>query len=184
MDQPFSLYVKALFEEQVYPDLTKYPTLWQGIVNPQKFPDAYLPPYDMAGWTLPYQMGVKVFAANSPLEARISPVEEAVSLEERWEGSRVCLSDISQNKQRLHSGYRILEKGGQVDRARESFSVGGKSYPPGTFVVISSSVSKSFIDSLAGELSLSIGGTGDRVRSTYSLRTPKLPLQAVGRQFG
>ena len=60
MSQPFALFVKNLFEEQVYPDLTKYPDAWQGLVSPQKFKDAYLPPYDMAGWTLPYQMGVKV----------------------------------------------------------------------------------------------------------------------------
>ena len=34
MDQPFSRFVKTLFEKQDYPDLTKYPTLWQGIVRP------------------------------------------------------------------------------------------------------------------------------------------------------
>ena len=68
MDQPFALYVKNLFEVQHYPDLVKYPHTWQGLVRPQKFPDAYLPPYDVAGWTLPYQMGVKMAAAGSPLE--------------------------------------------------------------------------------------------------------------------
>ena len=177
MDQPFSLYVKALFEEQVYPDLTKYPTLWQGIVSPQNFPDAYLPPYDMAGWTLPYQMGVKVSPVNSPLEARISPVKEAVSLSgkvERGAGYAYLLSPQTNNS--FTAVNRILEKGGRVDRAQESFKVGGKSYPPGTFVVRSNSISRSFMESLARELSLLIGGTGSRVGSTYSLKAPRIGL--------
>ena len=72
MDQAFSRFVKAIFEEQDYPDLTKYPSLWQGIVAPQYFTDAYLPPYDMAGWTVPHQMGVKVRAADEPVNVSIS----------------------------------------------------------------------------------------------------------------
>src|ERR1035438_9313673 len=41
MDQPFAGLVKELFEPQVYPDLAQRP-------------------YDVTGWTLPYQMGVEV----------------------------------------------------------------------------------------------------------------------------
>jgi hypothetical protein len=52
MAQPFALFAKTMLEEQTYPDLTKYPDAWEGLVSPQRFRDAYLPPYDMAGWTL------------------------------------------------------------------------------------------------------------------------------------
>jgi hypothetical protein len=48
MDQPFSGLVKELFEPQVYPTLTQRP-------------------YDVTGWTLPYQMGVEAHAVTSPL---------------------------------------------------------------------------------------------------------------------
>ena len=41
MNQPFSGLVKELFEPQVYPALAQRP-------------------YDVTGWTLPYQMGVEV----------------------------------------------------------------------------------------------------------------------------
>ena len=77
MAQPFALFAKTLLEEQRYPDLIKYPDAWEGLVSPQSFKDAYLPPYDMAGWTLPYQMGVKVVAANTPLTVALTPRRQA-----------------------------------------------------------------------------------------------------------
>ena len=55
MDQPFANFVRQLFDVQDYPDLRQYP---------EGPPDQ---PYDVAGWTLPYQMGVRVIEAASPL---------------------------------------------------------------------------------------------------------------------
>ncbi len=49
MNQPFAGMVKELFEPQVYPALTQRP-------------------YDVTGWTLPYQMGVEVHAMTQPLD--------------------------------------------------------------------------------------------------------------------
>jgi hypothetical protein len=48
MDQPFAGLVKELFEPQSYPTLSQRP-------------------YDVTGWTLPYQMGVEVHAVTTPL---------------------------------------------------------------------------------------------------------------------
>ncbi len=59
MDQPFSNFVRQLFEVQEYPDLREYP---------EGPPDQ---PYDVSGWTLPYQMGVRVVAVGSPLSAAV-----------------------------------------------------------------------------------------------------------------
>ncbi len=50
MDQPFAGLVKELFEPQVYPAISQRP-------------------YDVTGWTLPYQMGVEVHAITTPLTA-------------------------------------------------------------------------------------------------------------------
>jgi hypothetical protein len=55
MDQPFANFVRQLFDTQAYPDLRQYP---------EGPPDQ---PYDLAGWTLPYQMDVRVVAARSPV---------------------------------------------------------------------------------------------------------------------
>jgi len=48
MDQPFAGLVKELFEPQVYPTISQRP-------------------YDVTGWTLPYQMGVEIHAMTTPL---------------------------------------------------------------------------------------------------------------------
>ena len=54
--QPNGKYVKDLFEEQRYPDL-----------RTSKKEDP-ITPYDVAGWTLPYLMGVKFYTVNSPFQ--------------------------------------------------------------------------------------------------------------------
>ncbi|MGB9664414.1 MAG: M14 family metallopeptidase [Ignavibacteria bacterium] len=58
--QPYGRYVKDLFDEQLYPDLRKSKK-----ENP-------IQPYDVAGWTLPYLMGVKFYTIDKPfkLEAK------------------------------------------------------------------------------------------------------------------
>ena len=55
MDQEYAELVRNLFEPQDYPDLREYP---EG--PPEQ-------PYDAAGWTLPYQMDVRVLEARAPL---------------------------------------------------------------------------------------------------------------------
>ncbi len=55
MDQPNANFVRQLFAVQEYPDLREYP---EG--PPEQ-------PYDVSGWTLPYQFGVRVVEARTPL---------------------------------------------------------------------------------------------------------------------
>ncbi len=61
MDQPYSALVRELMEPQQYPDMGD---------------DL---PYDAAGWTLPYQLGVRAVEGNSPLtvefRAAMQPVQ-------------------------------------------------------------------------------------------------------------
>ncbi len=61
MDQPFAGLVKELFEPQVYPTLTQRP-------------------YDVTGWTLPFQMGVEVHPVTAPLTKQyrdsLQPIHE------------------------------------------------------------------------------------------------------------
>lgn len=57
MDQPFAPLVKELFETQHYPDLRESPN------GPP------ILPYDVAGWTLPMQMGVETASILQPVSA-------------------------------------------------------------------------------------------------------------------
>ena len=59
MDQPNANFVRQLFAVQDYPDLREYP---EG--PPEQ-------PYDVSGWTLPYQFDVRVIEATTPLGAGI-----------------------------------------------------------------------------------------------------------------
>ena len=56
MDQPNANFVRQLFAVQEYPDLREYP---------EGPPDQ---PYDVSGWTLPYQFGIRVVEARTPLD--------------------------------------------------------------------------------------------------------------------
>jgi hypothetical protein len=175
MSQPFALFAKAVFEEQSYPDLAKHPSLWQGLVRPAEFPGAYLPPYDIAGWTLPYQMGVKALTAGSPLEAKLRPLEEVKARGgvEATAGYAYLISS------RLNNGFiavnRALGQGGEVHRSRASFRSGGTTYPAGSWLI--RGVNRSSMDSLASELSLSIGATGGNVSAeTYRIQPLKVAL--------
>ncbi|MCZ6915256.1 MAG: M14 family zinc carboxypeptidase [Gemmatimonadetes bacterium] len=64
MQQEFGNFVRQLFAVQNYPDLREYP---------EGPPDQ---PYDVAGWTLPFQMDVRVIEAAAPLtETLLSAME-------------------------------------------------------------------------------------------------------------
>jgi hypothetical protein len=74
MDQPFAELARQLLEVQTYPDLREYP---EG--PPEQ-------PYDAAGWTLGYQMGVRVIEARSPLATELRGVLRPVEGEARaWD---------------------------------------------------------------------------------------------------
>ncbi len=66
MAQPFRAHVKDLFEIQRYPDRRVYPD------GPP------IPPYDVAGWTLPLQTGVTAVRIDHPFTYRGEPVSEVL----------------------------------------------------------------------------------------------------------
>ena len=59
MDQEFAELVRQLFDRQSYPDIRE---------SPDGPPEQ---PYDAAGWTLPYQMDVRVVEVRVPLSAEL-----------------------------------------------------------------------------------------------------------------
>jgi len=176
MSQPFALFVKNVFEEQSYPDLRKYPDLWQGLVEPKQFEGAPFESYDMMGWTLPYQFGVKVYSANSPLSPRMTRLEEVKPDSGRVKGKPSFAYLISPEMNLSFSAInRILSQGGKVLWAKELFSVDESTFPPGTFLVPSSGVKSSLIEKLAGDLGLEITGIPEKPKTeTYSLKKVRL----------
>jgi len=178
MSQPFALFIKAVFEEQAYPDLAEYPALWQGVGQPKRLPDVFLEPFDLSGWSLPYQMGVKAVRANCPLDASLIEVQKA-DLQGTLIGPstvRTYLISPTTNNSFIAIN-RILKKGGEVERVREAFSANGKDYLPGTFIIGSRSVSSQFMAGLARDLSLEIEGA-DKIffPKTFRIKAPRIAL--------
>ena len=64
MAQPYRAHAKDLLEVQRFPKMERYPG------GPQERP------YDVAGWTLPYQFGVAVDQVDQRFEAATAPVRE------------------------------------------------------------------------------------------------------------
>ncbi len=112
MDQPFSPLVKELFEPQQYPDLRQTPN------GPP------IRPYDVAGWTLPMQMGVEVAVVSDPLtdsqRASLKRIEQVTPPPGVVQGAGSTYELSHQPNASFAAVNEILSSGGQV-----SFSKSG-----------------------------------------------------------
>ncbi len=133
--QPYRANVKCLFEPQRYPDRRLYPG------GPAE------PPYDVAGWTLPMQMGVEYVEAKSPIDADLEKINAD------FFGLRLIVSPITKAKRFLLSPsdnkafdfINSLFKHSDsitVSRLKRSVNVNGKDYAAGTFVIQDNSSSR------------------------------------------
>ena len=106
MDQPFAPLVKELFEIQHYPDLRSVPN------GPP------VRPYDVAGWTLPMQMGVQADAVLQPLSTEqrsgLHNITAFIPPAGRVEGNSNSYNLTHQNNSSFAAINSILSKGGKV----------------------------------------------------------------------
>jgi hypothetical protein len=141
--QAFRAHVLDLFEPQDHPNDFAYPGAP---------PTA---PYDMAGWTLAYQMGVQfdrvldgfdgpfeeIKGPLAPPPARVLDVERAVGF---FLGTRT--------NDAFRAVNRLLRAGEEVRRLQESFVVEGAKHPAGMFFVTRKSTTLPLLEKLAFEL--------------------------------
>lgn len=176
MDQPFALFVKNMFEAQRYPDLRKYPDLWQGLVSSRKFEGAPIEAYDMMGWTLPYQFNLKTQAANTPLSVKLVKLEKITPPAGMVEGSgQECfLLDPKQNASYI-AVNRLFKNKAQIAWAQKSFKAGQQEYQPGTILV--TSISRSLMEKIARDLNLKVKALSSVPKvEKYQLKNPRLGL--------
>ena len=171
--QPFGLFLKNIFEKQSYPDLRKYSHLWQGLVNPEEWEGNPLRPYDGVGWTLPLQMGVEYREMSSLLSVGLTQVE-SVEMPSMAPGGASFVFSHADNSS-ITAAVALLEAGANVGWADEPFSLGGESYPRGTYVVRGGRVSNQRVRELADLTGLRFAGGSPRVATT-SLRMPRIGL--------
>ncbi len=124
MAQPYRAHAKDLLEPQDYPEMR----LWPG--GPQDSP------YDVAGWTLPYQFGVdaQVVAEPFPTDALVVintiPVEPGTVT---GSGDAYALNPQMNNTHRAI--HEVLEEGGEITFSATPVTAGGVSWPAGTAIV-------------------------------------------------
>jgi hypothetical protein len=106
MDQPFAGLAKELLEPQHYPDLRESPG------GPPVLP------YDVAGWTLPMQMGVEVAAVLQPINAEgraaLRQIEQAVPPLTTVQGGGPAYIISHRPNAAFKAINEVLSAGGQV----------------------------------------------------------------------
>ncbi len=140
LDQPAGNFVKTLLEVQTYPDLRRWPD------GPP------LPPYDIAGHTLPLQMGVRAVQVDKPFDAELRPATVAMP-EGRvsGEGRFGWLMPATRNGS-VRALYQLLAAGADVHRLVKR--VGGHS--PGTYLL--SGVDRAVVEEAARSAGVDIAG--------------------------
>jgi hypothetical protein len=150
--QAFRAHALDMFEPQDHPDDFAYPG------GPP------IAPYDMAGWTLAYQMGVRfdrlLDAFDGPLEElkdAIPPPPAKVTGDGRAAGFYL---DARMNDS-FRAVNRLLAAGEEVRRLTEPVAAGGAAHPAGTFVVVPKRGTVGRLEKLAAELGTGFAGGPD-----------------------
>ncbi len=151
------------------------------ILGPQIYPDRRQyeggPPertFDLTGWTLAYQMGVEAIKIDLHFEAQLQQILDAKPPEGKVIGSGNTYILDHNVLDSYRAVNRLLEEGANVGWATESFTSGGKRYPPGAIIVSGSDLSRK-IQSLSKEFNLQIN-IGNSPEKLIKLKSLKLGL--------
>lgn len=165
--QAYQPMVKDMLEPQNYPTRYQYPG------GP---PD---PPYDLAGWTLPMQMGVRVDRVDSAFDYRGTMLEE---LQNPQPGEISGGSDygfVLSHKPNFSARAmnRLLGDGHTLYWTKEAFSQGGDEFEAGSIVIENSSGSRAAVSAVAEEMGLDFHGlSGEPDITLYEVRKPRVGL--------
>lgn len=173
--QPFGLFVRNLMEKQNYPDLKKYSHLWQGIVGTATLGKEPLRAYDGAGWTLPVQMGIDYFEMSKPLSVNKTLINKTESFPGGLSGSGTLYAFSHTNNASFIAVNQIHKAGGKVSCALAEFTLGGKKFPAGAFLVNANSLGINKLKEIAAQTQTKMTGGKTSVK-TKSLRNNRIAL--------
>ncbi|MFO7865685.1 MAG: M14 family metallopeptidase [Candidatus Aminicenantes bacterium] len=148
-NQAFRPHIMDMFEPQIYPDDIPYPG------GPPR------PPYDSAGYTLAFQMGVEF---DRILEGFEGPFQKIPDVLKPTSG-KVIRPDAEGFllSRRVNDAFtavnRLLKKGKPVYQTWKTFRHNGNTYPPGTLYIPAGGSALEIIQKTAGEKGLIFQGT-------------------------
>lgn len=149
--QAFRSHVLDMFEPQDYPNDLQYPG------GPPKAP------YDNAGYTLAYQMGVQVDRVLDGFECPCEPISGMATptAGRVTAGSAGWLVDHSYNDAFVAIN-RVLKAGGDVSWIKSPISSGGKQYAAGAWFIANRAGAKAIVEKVAAEAGVSFDGVAQR----------------------
>jgi len=165
--QPFRPHVLDMFEPQDHPDDFPYPGA------------APTPPYDNAGWTLAYQMGVEFDRVLDAFDGPFTPIvgfarpAQAAALPA---AAGYLLSHSANDA--FTAVNRLLAKGAAVYVLTAPLQASSGRYDVGTFYVPATDVSRNIIAETSREKGLTVGsvGTAPPAASVRSLKPLRIAL--------
>ena len=167
--QSFRPHLIDMFEPQAHPDVFPYPGA------------PPTPPYDIAGWTLAYQMGIQfdriLEGFTGPFEKvnefSISPPPGAVAVAA---GTAGYVTSARTNNS-MTALNRLLKSGEEVHRTAVPMTIGTTTYPPGSFYVKPKASTRAQLDKISAELGISFEGTRAAVPASASrMSAPRIGL--------
>jgi len=119
MDQPYGVYARTMLEVQ-------------------RFPEEYPPPFDDTGWTLGYMHGVKSVRIDdqSILDVEASLLKEKIRMKGRMSGEAAKYAYVIPHYANNNLiTARFVLKDQEVYAAEEAFEFKGKKFPAGSFII-------------------------------------------------
>lgn len=166
--QPFRPHVLDMFEPQDHPNDFQYPG------GPP------IPPYDNAGWTLAYQMGVKF---DRILDGFDGPFEKINGFAKVEAGMPRPLANAAgyllshEVNDSFIATNRLLKDGEEVYWIKQPFSLNGKNYPAGTIFVPSKASTGAKVRGIETALGVHCEPvTAKPAGEMFKLRQPRIAL--------
>ncbi|MDP2956291.1 MAG: M14 family metallopeptidase [Longimicrobiales bacterium] len=164
--QAFRPHVVNLLETRPYPERRLYPG------GPPETP------YDLAGWTLPMQMGVTVERVERPFQARTDEIAELEAMVPGQVSGDAAFGYAFGPRENAahHAANRLMAAGHQVWLADAPFTAGGSEHPAGSFVVAAGAGVTEAVRAQAQELGVDFAGVAARPSALAELRRPRVGL--------
>jgi hypothetical protein len=166
--QSFRPHVIDMFEPQVHPDVFPVPG------GPPT------PPYDHAGWTLAFQMGVQF---DRILDAFDGPFEPVTDWNVKPPPGRITSTGGTGaylTRREVNNAYiavnRLLVAKEEVSTLTAPAVLNGVTWPAGSFVIRTRGATRRTLDSLASDLGVSFAGAGRVPARVTRLRVPRVGL--------
>ena len=156
------------------------------LMEPQAYPDRLSAngtpqiPYDLAGWTLPMQMGVTVETIESPFKASLEAITDIeFPIAEGAVDNNAAFGFLLTHRENVsaEAANHLLAAGDRVYWLDEALTMDGTTHPAGSIVIESREGTRERVERLAMELGLSFQGI-DAIPEVamHALANPRIGL--------